>query len=70
MEKFSAFFGPLVFAGAVALFGRSQPAILSLIIFFVLGGFLLTLVNVEKGKKVAQDEDAIALTATGSGNNP
>jgi hypothetical protein len=58
MEKFSALFGPLVFAAAGVLFGSSRPAILSLILFFFLGGFLLTRVNVEEGKRLAQAEDA------------
>ncbi len=58
MEKFSAFFGPLVFAAAGVIFGSSRPAVLSLIVFFLLGGFLLTRVDVEAGKRVAQAEDA------------
>jgi UMF1 family MFS transporter len=58
MEKFSAFFGPLIFAAAGVIFGSSRPAVLSLIAFFLLGGFLLTRVNVEAGKRVAQSEDA------------
>jgi UMF1 family MFS transporter len=61
MEKFSAIFGPLIFAAAVAAFGSSRPAILSLIAFFIIGGFLLTLVNVEAGRRVAREEDAALL---------
>lgn len=58
MEKFSAIIGPFLFALAVAVFGTSRPAILSLIVFFIIGGYLLTRVNVEKGTSVAQTEDA------------
>jgi len=58
MEKFSAIIGPLVFAFAAANFGSSRPAVLSLILFFVLGGYILTKVNVEEGKAVAKAEDA------------
>lgn len=58
MEKFSAIFGPLLFALAVALFGNSRPAILSLIAFFIVGGYLLTRVNIKEGIRVAQEEDA------------
>jgi MFS family permease len=58
MEKFSAIIGPLMFAAAGVIFGSSRPAVLSLIILFLLGGFLLTLVNVEEGKRVAKLEDA------------
>lgn len=58
MEKFSAIIGPLLFAAAGALFGSSRPAVLSLIVIFFLGGFLLTRVNVEEGKRMARLEDA------------
>ncbi len=58
MEKFSAIIGPLMFAAAGVIFGSSRPAVLSLILLFALGGFLLTRVNVEQGKRVAQIEDA------------
>jgi MFS-type transporter involved in bile tolerance (Atg22 family) len=62
MEKFSAIIGPLLFAAAGTFFGSSRPAILSLIVLFVLGGTLLMLVNVEEGKQVAQQEDAVLMT--------
>ncbi len=58
MEKFSAIIGPTLFATAGILFGSSRPAVLSLIVLFILGGWLLTRVNVEEGKRVAQAEDA------------
>jgi UMF1 family MFS transporter len=63
MEKFSAILGPLLFAAAVATFGSSRPAILSIIAFFIVGGLILTRVNVEEGKRVAQAEDAELLAA-------
>jgi UMF1 family MFS transporter len=58
MEKFSGVIGPLIFTFAAANLGSSRPAILSIIGFFILGGFLLTRVNVEQGKQVAEAEDA------------
>jgi UMF1 family MFS transporter len=58
MEKFSAIIGPSMFAAAGILFGSSRPAVLSLILLFILGGWLLTRVNVDEGKRVAQAEDA------------
>jgi len=61
MEKFSAIVGPLVFAFAATTFGSSRPAILSIILFFILGGYILTRVDVEKGHKVALAEDAKVL---------
>jgi UMF1 family MFS transporter len=59
MEKFSAVIGPLFFALAGTLFGSSRPAVLSLILLFLLGGYLLTRVNVEQGKRVARAEDSL-----------
>jgi MFS-type transporter involved in bile tolerance (Atg22 family) len=61
MEKFSTILGPLVFAFAATTFGSSRPAILTLIAFFIIGGYLLTRVNVEEGRRVAQAEDALLL---------
>jgi UMF1 family MFS transporter len=61
MEKFSAILGPLVFAWAALTFKDSRPAVLSLILFFIVGGFLLTRVNVKEGQRVAQQEDAVLL---------
>jgi UMF1 family MFS transporter len=60
MEKFSAILGPLLFAAAVALFGSSRPAILSLVVFFVVGILLLRFVNIDEGVRVAREEDALA----------
>jgi UMF1 family MFS transporter len=58
MEKFSAILGPILFATAGAIFASSRPAILSLIVFFIVGGWLLARVDVDEGRKVAQEEDA------------
>lgn len=57
MEKFATIIGPLVFAGAAAAFGSSRPAVLSLILFFIVGTVLLLRVNVEEGRRVARAED-------------
>ncbi len=57
MSKFSAILGPILFATAVFAFGSSRPAILSVIVFFVVGGYLLTRVDVEKGAAVAAETD-------------
>ena len=61
MEKFASFIGPLFFAAAVALFDSSRPGVLSLVLFFIVGGYLLTRVNVEEGRAIARAEDAAAL---------
>jgi UMF1 family MFS transporter len=65
MAKFSAITGPLLFAAAVTLFGNSRPAILSLIALFVIGGALLTRVDVEAGRRVAAEENARYMGASG-----
>ncbi len=57
MEKFSSLLGPLLFAAAGILFNSSRPAVLSLIVFFIIGIVLLLFVNVEEGHRVAQEED-------------
>lgn len=63
MEKFSSIIGPLLFAGAAVAFGSSRPAIVSLVVFFILGGYLLTRVNIEEGQRIAREEDAAAQAA-------
>jgi UMF1 family MFS transporter len=58
MEKFSSLIGPLLFAGAALIFGSSRPAILSLIVLFIIGIYILNKVNVAEGRRVAMEEDA------------
>ena len=41
-EKFAGIAGPAVFAGSVTLFGSSRAAVLSVIVFFVLGALVLS----------------------------
>ncbi len=57
-EKFAGIFGPLIFAGTIAVTGSSRNAILSVIGFFAVGAALLALVNVEEGQRVARDVEA------------
>jgi len=63
MEKFSAIIGPLLFAAAAAAFDSSRPAVLSLIVLFIVGVFLLMRVDVDEGRRVARQEDAALLGA-------
>ena len=53
-EKFAGIAGPAVFALSVTFFGSSRLAVLSVILFFVLGGLVLTRVDVEAGEAYAQ----------------
>jgi len=57
MSKFSAIVGPLIFASAIFLFGSSRPAVLGIVVFFVAGGLLLRRVDVEEGRRVAEEAD-------------
>jgi UMF1 family MFS transporter len=57
MSKFSSIVGPVIFAGAVAIFGNSRPAVLSLIVFFIVGIVLLRRVDVDEGRRVAREAD-------------
>jgi UMF1 family MFS transporter len=61
MEKFSAIIGPLLFAAAAGFFDSSRPAILSLIVLFAIGIYLLLQVDIEEGRRIARQEDAALL---------
>ena len=52
-EKFAGIAGPAVFAASITLFESSRAAVLSVIIFFVLGALVLTRVDVEAGEAQA-----------------
>ncbi|MGH7580549.1 MAG: MFS transporter, partial [Gemmatimonadales bacterium] len=54
-EKFAGIFGPLIFAGTIAVTGSSRNAILSVIGFFAVGAALLALVDVKEGQRVARE---------------
>jgi UMF1 family MFS transporter len=61
-EKFANIGGPLVFAATIAISGSSRTAILSVILFFVVGAAILSLVNVEEGRRHAREAE-MELTA-------
>jgi UMF1 family MFS transporter len=58
-SKFAGIVGPAVFALVGQLAGSSRLSIVSLIIFFVTGGLLLTQVDEEEGIRVARQVDAV-----------
>lgn len=60
MSKFASFLSPLVFVASVALFNSSRPGVLSLIVFFIVGMYLLNTVDVDAGKAYARMKDAEA----------
>jgi UMF1 family MFS transporter len=53
-EKFAGIAGPALFAASVTLFASSRAAVLSIIVFFVLGALVLTRVDVAAGEAQAQ----------------
>jgi len=57
-EKFNTVIGPLLFSAINQLTGNSRMAIISLVIFFLLGIAILSRVDIERGIEVAQAEDA------------
>jgi MFS transporter, UMF1 family len=62
-EKFSSIAGPFLFAVVSTVMGNSRLSILSLIVFFVAGTFLLTKVNVERGIAQAEQDEKNLVTA-------
>jgi len=61
-SKFAGIAGPLLFAVVGQIAGSSRLSIVSIIIFFVVGGYLLSRVDEKEGIRVAQEEDAKGLT--------
>jgi UMF1 family MFS transporter len=61
VEKFAGIFGPLLFALSIWLSkGSTRHALLTVIPFFIVGGGLLLLVDVEEGQRQARAEEAEA----------
>lgn len=59
--KLAGMFGPLVFGLVSQVMGNSRLGIVSLVIFFIAGGLLLTRVDEEEGIRVAEEADALAV---------
>jgi UMF1 family MFS transporter len=57
-EKFSGLLGPLLFALVVQFGGSSREAILSVVVFFVVGAALLRRVDVAAGRAHAREAEA------------
>ena len=57
--KFAGIAGPLLFAVAGQSMGASRWGILSLVLFFIVGGWLLTRVDVSAGQTLAREEEAL-----------
>jgi len=57
-EKFAGIFGPAIFGFMAMATGSSRSAILSLVVFFVIGGALLAFVDVAAGQRAARAAEA------------
>ncbi|MCL5935608.1 MAG: MFS transporter [Firmicutes bacterium] len=55
--KFAAVFGPFLFGITSQLSGSSRNGIMSLFLFFLVGGLILASVNVEKGRQLALEQE-------------
>ena len=60
-EKFAGIFGPLLFYVMIEATGSSRNAILSILVFFVVGGLLLTRVDVAEGQRVAKEREQASI---------
>jgi MFS transporter, UMF1 family len=56
-ERYAGILGPAIFAWVVSQSGTSRNAILSILAFFVIGGALLTLVDVNAGRQAARETE-------------
>ena len=63
-ERYAGILGPALFAWVVAHSGSSRNAILSVLAFFVIGGALLTAVDVVEGRRAAREAERL-LTVNG-----
>jgi MFS transporter, UMF1 family len=67
-EKFAGIVGPFVFTIIVETTGSSRSAVLSVVVFILVGGALLFFVDVEEGQRVAREAERQAeLTAPAAG---
>jgi UMF1 family MFS transporter len=60
-DKFAGIFGPALFGAVIAATGSGRKAIVTLVVFFVVGGAMLLFVDVDEGQRVAREAEA-ALT--------
>ena len=65
-SKFAGIAGPLVFAVVAQVLGTSRWGILSLVVFFVLGGLILTRVDIKTGRALANETDAAMMARSRS----
>jgi len=59
-SKFAGMLGSLLFGVIIAQTGSMRPAILAIIVFFIVGALLLRFVNVDEGRRIAEEAEAEA----------
>ena len=59
-SKFAGIVGPFLFAAIGQLTGSSRLSIVALVVFFIVGGLLLSRVDEQQGIRIAREEDAAA----------
>jgi MFS transporter, UMF1 family len=59
-EKFTGVLGPAAFTLAVSATGSGRIAVLSIVVFFIVGWVLLARVDVERGQQAARAAEALA----------
>lgn len=63
-EKFANILGPALFGIVSQLTGHSRMSIISLVVFFIAGMIILTRVDVERGTRIALEDELEMKTAT------
>jgi UMF1 family MFS transporter len=66
-DRFGGAIGTMIFGATLAALGTSRPAILSLIVFFAVGAWLLTKVDVARGRRLAREAEAAAAVPAAAG---
>jgi MFS transporter, UMF1 family len=66
-EKVAGSVGPLLFGVVSTVMGGSRLSIVSLIVFFILGGFLLARMDENEGMRVAKEEEELFIQASMAG---
>ncbi|MGE5125968.1 MAG: MFS transporter [Betaproteobacteria bacterium] len=63
-DRFGGAIGSMIFGVVLALTGSSRPAVVSLVVLFLLGGYLLSRVDVARGRTLARETEARARKAS------
>lgn len=64
-DRFGGTIGTMFYGLSLATLGDGRPAILSLIVFFALGALVLSRVDVERGRRLAREAEAVTAPAVG-----